>query len=127
MRPKRRALPKLPLTPEDERAFRRVFRRERKARELPLDHGVGRFQVGDRVRWKASALGHERSGVIVQVVARGDYPAVCAPPDNPPAVTFPELNGHHYYRDHESYVVAVPFPRRDRRYWPRVGCLELVR
>lgn len=129
MRRKRKPPPPIPLTKEDEAAFRRCFQKPRKQRRLPDNHGEGRFALGDKVTWKGSTRNMERTGVIVEVVGIGQYPTVTEAPDEPPIVTYPELNVAHYYREHESYVVAVPLPQegaRPRRFWPRVGCMEKI-
>jgi hypothetical protein len=87
----------------------------------PYERGKGRFQLDEAVTWQAGTDKKEHVGRIVEVVKYGMYPAITQPPARYPEVTWPELQGQHYYREHESYVVE---DAKGKRWWPRVGNLR---
>jgi hypothetical protein len=84
----------------------------RRLRVAKLDPKLGRFNVGDHVRWRARVDRPVREGIVVEVVARGRYPGR----------QHTTLVPHGYYRETESYVVES----EGRAFWPRVGNLERV-
>jgi hypothetical protein len=89
----------------------------------PSEKGKGRYQLGDKVGWQASSKTKVHEGKVVEVVKYGMYPSVARPPEKYPVVTWPELMGAHYCREHESYVVE---DAKGKRWWPRVGNLDLL-
>jgi hypothetical protein len=89
----------------------------------PSEKGKGRYQLGDKVSWQASSKTKAHEGEVVEVVKYGMYPSVVRPPEKHPVVTWPELMGAHYCREHESYVIE---DGTGHRWWPRVGNLQLI-
>lgn len=74
------------------------------------NEGIGRFQLGDQIHWRARAGLPEKRGVIIEVVKRGKYPSR----------DHKNLKLYGYYRETESYVVEAD----GRQFWPRVGNLK---
>lgn len=83
-----------------------------RARVTKRDEGIGRFKLGERVKWKGNAGKRVHQGTIIEVVKRGMYPGR----------QHKTLTLHGYYRETESYVVESC----GRQYWPRVGNLRRV-
>jgi hypothetical protein len=96
----------------------------------PYDRGKGRFRKHDIVEWSGTRDIHR--GEIVQVVKYGQYPMVCRKEHEilktrklrKEDIDWPNLYTAAYYREHESYVVE---DAQGKRWWPRVGCLKLLR
>ena len=74
------------------------------------------FHVGDEVEWTSQAGGRTKKkvGVIVEVIHPGEIPEARAYSDL-------ACKGIGFWRDKESYVVAVKDGKRAvKHYWPRV-------
>jgi hypothetical protein len=81
------------------------------------------FNIGDKVEWASQSQGYTATkiGTIVATVPAGEHPQRDDFPD-----LFAGAGCGLMGRKHESYVVAVQFPRSVRHYWPRVKNLKLV-
>lgn len=90
---------------------------------------MNKFQVGDTVEWTSG--GRTKRGQVVLIVPAGEiarHVLVAVPFHDPRRQEWHRLDSSaSHWRDHESYIVAVPSRTgrgKLRLYWPRVWHLE---
>lgn len=100
-------------------------------KEPPNHRGRGRFHLLDIVQWCAGRGKKTHMGTIVQVVPYGTYPRCCHNEKEilktrhikKEDVEWMNLLKCGFMRDYESYVVENG---SGKRWWPRVGNLQLI-
>lgn len=80
------------------------------------------FKVGDLIEWTSHAHGFNRTkiGIVIRVLPIGT-----TPDDFASQVELWKIHRPGGYRNHESYIIALPHPDKPTEFfWPRVGHLK---